>query len=220
MQPASFDFRHNGHGKNASHDDKFDMPVSLSPNSLPQAGERDAGSLREFLVDHFELFGLAQSYQIDTAQLEQQYRALQSLVHPDKSTHLPDAEQRLSMQCATQVNEAYQTLRNPLRRARYLLSLHGVDTQEDNNTVMPADFLMAQMERREAVAEARQAKDAAAIDKLEAQMKHETHELEAQLAVKIDMENDYAAATGLVRKLRFMERLAEEIHAAYDAIDN
>jgi molecular chaperone HscB len=173
----------------------------------------------DFRQNHFDLFGLAQSCRIDTAQLEQQYRALQSLVHPDKSAHLPDAEQRLSMQRATQVNEAYQTLRNPLRRARYLLSLHGADTQEDNNTVMPPDFLMAQMERREAVAEARQAKDAAALDKLEAQMKHEARELEAQLAVKIDTEKDYAAATGLVRKLRFMERLAEEIHAAYDAID-
>lgn len=169
--------------------------------------------------NHFQLFGLAQAYQIDIAQLEQQYRALQAQVHPDKSAHLPDAEQRLAMQRATLVNEAYQTLRSPLRRARYLLSLHGVDTQEENNTVMPLDFLMVQMEWREAVVEAQQAKDAAALDKLEAQMKRETRELEAQLAVKIDAEQDYAAAAGAVRKLRFMEKLAEEIHAAYDAID-
>lgn len=169
--------------------------------------------------NHFQLFGLAQSYQIDIAQLEQQYRALQALVHPDKSAHLPDAEQRMAMQRATLVNEAYQTLRSPLRRARYLLSLYGVDTQEENNTVMPMDFLMAQMEWREAVIEAQQAKDAAALDKLEAQIKRETRELEAQLAVKIDTEKDYAAAAGAVRKLRFMEKLAEEIHAAYDAID-
>lgn len=169
--------------------------------------------------NHFQLFGLAQSYQIDIAQLDQQYRALQAQVHPDKSAHLPDAEQRMAMQRATLVNEAYQTLRSPLRRARYLLSLYGVDTQEENNTVMPLDFLMVQMEWREAVVEAQQAKDAAALDKLEAQMKRETRELEAQLAVKIDAEKDYAAAAGVVRKLRFMEKLAEEIHAAYDAID-
>ncbi|WP_435628302.1 Fe-S protein assembly co-chaperone HscB [Candidatus Ferrigenium straubiae] len=173
----------------------------------------------DFQHNHFQLFGLGQSYRIDIAQLEQQYRALQAQVHPDKSAHLPDAEQRMAMQRATLVNEAYQTLRSPLRRARYLLSLHGVDTQEDNNTVMPLDFLMVQMEWREAVVDAQQAKDAAALDKLEAQMKRETHELEAQLAVKIDAEKDYAAAAGAVRKLRFMEKLAEEIHAAYDAID-
>ncbi|MBI5438376.1 MAG: Fe-S protein assembly co-chaperone HscB [Nitrosomonadales bacterium] len=202
-------------------------------NSLPQAGERtkekgnlespgerDADSLREFLVDHFQLFGLAQSYRIDTAQLDQQYRALQAQFHPDKSAHLPDAGQRAAMQRATLVNEAYQTLRSPFRRARYLLSLHGVDIQEENNNVMPLDFLTAQMEWREAVNEAQQARDATALEKLETRMEHETREMEAQLAVKIDAEKDYAAAAGLVRKLRFMERLAEEIHAAYDEIDN
>lgn len=169
--------------------------------------------------DYFQLFGLRQSFQIDAAQLEQQYRMLQTLVHPDRAAHLPDADQRLAMQRSTLVNEAYQTLRSPIRRARYLLSLHGVDTREDSNTGMPVDFLMAQMEWREAVGEAQQAKDAAALDKLEAQVKRETRELEAQLAVKIDTEKDYAAAAGSVRKLRFMEKLAEEIHAAYDAID-
>ena len=173
----------------------------------------------DFQKNHFQLFGLAQSYQIDAAQLEQQYRALQALVHPDKSAHLPDAEQRLAMQRATLVNEAYQTLRSPLRRARYLLSLHGVDIQEENNTVMPLDFLVAQMEWREAVSEAQQARDAAALGKLEERLQRETRELETQLAVKIDSEKDYAAAAGAVRKLRFMERIAEEIHAAYDEID-
>lgn len=174
----------------------------------------------DFQQNHFQLFGLAQSCQIDSAQLEQQYRALQALVHPDKSAHLPDAEQRLAMQRATLVNEAYQTLRNPLRRARYLLSLHGVDIQEENNTLMPPDFLMAQMEWREAVSEAQQARDAVALDGLEARLHRETRELENRLAVKIDTEKNYAAAAELVRKLRFMEKLAEEIHAAYDAIDS
>src|SRR3989338_7779624 len=139
----------------------------------------------DFQHNHFQLFGIAQSYQIDTAQLDQQYRALQALVHPDKSAHLPDAEQRLAMQRATLVNEAYQTLRSPLRRARYLLSLHGVDIQEENNNVMPPDFLMAQMEWREAVIEAQQARDAEALARIEARVQRETREFEAQLAVKI-----------------------------------
>lgn len=173
----------------------------------------------DFQQNHFDLFGLAQSFRIDVAQLEQQYHALQTLVHPDKSAHLPDAEQRLAMQRATLVNEAYQTLRNPLRRARYLLSLHGVDIQEENNTLMPPDFLLAQLEWREAVSEARQARDAAALNELEARLRRETRELERRLAVKIDTEKNYAAAAELARKLRFMEKLAEEIHAAYDAID-
>jgi molecular chaperone HscB len=170
-----------------------------------------------FQQNHFQLFGLPQSYAIDATQLDQHYRALQAQVHPDKSAHLSEAEQRLAMQHSTQVNEAYQTLRNPLRRARYLLSLQGVDTQEETNTAMPVDFLMEQMEWREAVAEAT---DVSVLDELEARLHRETRALENELAGKIDNEKNYADAAGLVRKLRFMEKLAEEIHSAYDAIDS
>ncbi|MBI3221769.1 MAG: Fe-S protein assembly co-chaperone HscB [Nitrosomonadales bacterium] len=174
----------------------------------------------DFQANYFQLFGLTPSCQLDSTQLERQYRELQALVHPDKHAHQPDVEQRVAMQRATLVNEAYQTLRNPLRRARYLLSLHGVDTQEETNTAMPLEFLMAQMEWRESIVEAQQARDADALSALEMRLRRETGELEALLAVKIDTEQDYPAAAGLVRKLRFMEKLAEEIHAAYDAIDN
>ena len=171
----------------------------------------------DFQQNHFQLFGLPQSYAIDATQLDQHYRALQAQVHPDKSAHLSEAEQRLAMQHSTQVNEAYQTLRNPLKRARYLLSLHGVDTQEDTNTAMPVDFLMEQLEWREAVAEA---DDVSVLEELEARLHRETRALEDELAGKIDTEKNYADAAGLVRKLRFMEKLAEDIHFAYDAIDN
>jgi molecular chaperone HscB len=169
--------------------------------------------------NHFELFGLAPSFRIDKAQLDQQFRALQSLVHPDKSAHLPDTEQRLAMQRATLVNEAYQIVQSPLKRARYLLQLQGVDTQEESNTAMPLDFLMEQIEWREAVSEAQAKRDAQALDELETRMQQETRSLEAQLEDNIDVTYDYAAAAGLVRKLRFMEKLAEDIHEAYDALD-
>ncbi|HEY6096115.1 MAG TPA: Fe-S protein assembly co-chaperone HscB, partial [Gallionellaceae bacterium] len=104
--------------------------------------------------DFFQLFGLPQRYLLDSTALEQHYRTLQAQVHPDKFAHLSETEQRVSMQLSTRVNEAYQTLRSPLRRARYLLTLHGVDTQEETNTSMPVEFLMQQMEWREAIEEA------------------------------------------------------------------
>lgn len=170
--------------------------------------------------NYFQLFGLAQSYQTNIAVLEQDYRALQTRIHPDKFTHLSDTEQRIAMQHATWVNEAYQTLRNPLRRARYLLTLQGIDTQEETNTAMPLDFLIAQMEWREAVVAAQQQRDVAALEKLEVDMRDATLEFEAQLATKLDSEKDFGAAAALVRKLRFMEKLAEEIHSAYDAIES
>jgi molecular chaperone HscB len=169
---------------------------------------------------HFQRFGLEPSFRIDTTKLEQSFRALQAQVHPDKSAHLADSEQRLAMQRSTLVNEAYQTLKSPIKRARYLLALNSVDTQEETNTAMPVDFLMSQMEWREAVVDAQRLRDVAALDQLESRMKQDTRALEAQLAVKIDDEQDYQAAAELVRKLRFMEKLAEEIGSAYDDIDN
>ena len=72
----------------------------------------------------------------------------------------------MSMQWATQANEAYQTLKNPLSRARYLLHLHGVDIQEESNTAMSAEFLMEQMEWREAIMEAKEAQDATDMEAL------------------------------------------------------
>jgi molecular chaperone HscB len=173
----------------------------------------------DFQQDFFQLFGLNAGYLIDSTQLEQHYRTLQAQVHPDKFSHLSETERRISMQWATRVNEAYQTLKNPVRRARYLLSLHGVDTQEETNTAMPADFLIEQMEWREAIEEAQQAQDEDALTELEMRLKHEMHELERQLATRIDDEQDYAAAAEAVRKLKFLEKLAEEILSAFDTID-
>ena len=169
-----------------------------------------------FQQNHFQLFGLEASYAIDAAALDANYRELQAQVHPDKSAHLPEAEQRLAMQRSTQVNEAYQTLRKPISRARYLLSLRGVDTQEETNTAMPLDFLTEQMEWREEIEAAR---DVDVLDGLDARLRSETRALETALAGKIDAEKNYADAAGLVRKLRFMEKLAEEIHSAYDQMD-
>jgi len=173
----------------------------------------------DFQQNFFQLFDLPECYRLDNAQLDQQYHALQTQVHPDKFAHLPEAERRLSMQWATRTNEAYQTLRTPIGRARYLLSLHGVDTQEETNTAMPVDFLMEQMEWREAIEEAQQARDIDQLDKLEARLKHEMRALHELLGVKIDDEHGYAAAAEGVRKLKFLEKLAEEIASAFDEID-
>jgi molecular chaperone HscB len=169
--------------------------------------------------DFFTVFDLPRSFRLDSATLDQRYRELQSQVHPDKFSHLSDAEKRLSMQWATRVNEGYQTLRDPLKRGRYLLSLHGVDTQEENNTAMPLDFLMQQMEWREGLQEAIANKDIDALDKWAATARQETRALQAALAEQLDTTQAFVAAAGTVRKLRFLEKLAEEIADAYDELD-
>ncbi len=173
----------------------------------------------DFRKNFFQLFGLPERFHIDSTELSQRYRALQGEVHPDKFAHRPESERRLSMQWATQINQAYQTLGNPVQRGRYLLQQHGVDTLEETNTAMPADFLMQQMEWREAIEEAARACDAGALTALESRLQHGMRELETRLAVKIDDMHDYPGAALDVRKLKFLEKLAEEIASAFDKID-
>jgi len=176
--------------------------------------------LPDLQQDFFALFNIPRHYRLDVASLERNYRNLQSQVHPDKFAHLSESERRLSMQWATRVNEGYQTLRDPLARARYLLSLHGVDTQEESNTEMPLDFLMQQMEWRETLDEGRRAKDSTVLEEMEQRMQHTRSALEQELARDIDDARDFAAASGIVRKLKFLEKLAEEIGSAFDELDS
>jgi molecular chaperone HscB len=166
--------------------------------------------------NHFELFGIPQAYGLDAGALERAYREIQSRVHPDRFANAGDAERRASLQWTTRVNEAFQTLKSPVKRASHLLALHGIDVAFETNTAMPADFLMQQMELREALD---QAKDAKALDDLRELMSEQKALLERQVGEAIDQRKDYAGAAGLVRKLMFLEKLGSEIDAAYEAIE-
>ncbi len=99
----------------------------------------------------FELFGLPVRYSIDNQMLAQAYQQLQRQYHPDRFVSADAQQQRESLQIATYANEGYQTLKQDTARARYLLQLQGIDTLDESNTAMPADFLMLQMEWREAL---------------------------------------------------------------------
>jgi molecular chaperone HscB len=76
---------------------------------------------------------------------------LQREVHPDRHAAADAQTQRQAMQWSVRINEAYQRLKDPLQRAAYLCELHGAPIQAENNTAMPAAFLMQQMEWREAL---------------------------------------------------------------------
>jgi molecular chaperone HscB len=171
------------------------------------------------IQNHFELFGLASAYALETEALEQRYRDIQSKVHPDRFAHAGDAERRASLQWTTRVNEAYRTLKDPAQRARHLLELHGVDVAFETNTQMPADFLMQQLELREELEAAVGAEDASRLERLRAGLRDQKHRLEGQIADAIDASKDYAAAAELVRKLMFLDKLEAEIDAAYEEID-
>jgi molecular chaperone HscB len=166
--------------------------------------------------NHFELLGLPVGYALDGARLERGYRDLQTRVHPDRFAASTEAERRVAMQWATRANEAYRTLRDPVERARYLLNLKGFDTAEESNTAMPADFLMQQMEWRDAAAAATRARDRAQLTRLREDIKAEHREMLQLLERALDAERNYDAGCSLVRKLRFLERLEEEIAEAIE----
>ncbi len=107
----------------------------------------------DFSKNYFELFGLPVDYSVDAAALADNYRNLQRVVHPDRFASASDQERRLSMQGATLINEAFQTLKDPMLRARYLLSLHGVEMGDGKESTQDMEFLMEQMELREQLSE-------------------------------------------------------------------
>ena len=169
----------------------------------------------DFSRNHFELLGLPLAYAIDPSRLEAGYRKLQSHVHPDRFAAGSEAERRVAMQWAARANEAYRTLRDPVGRARYLLSLKGFETGEESNTAMPPDFLMQQMEWRETVAAAAGARDTARLEELREELREERSAMLRMLERAIDADSNYDAGCSLVRMLRFIDKLDEEIDEAH-----
>ncbi|MBW8459618.1 MAG: Fe-S protein assembly co-chaperone HscB [Thiobacillus sp.] len=174
----------------------------------------------DFSQTHFELFGLPQSFALDRDKLDAAYRELQNTVHPDRFAAQPEAEQRVAMQWATQVNEAYQTLRHAVNRGVYLLKLQGIDAFDASNTRMAPAFLMQQMEWREAIEDARAGKHMAVLDSLTDDLRAAHRRIEAQLAELIDTAHDYEAASEAVRQLRFMDKLIAEIGDVYEELES
>ena len=174
----------------------------------------------DFSKNHFELFGIAPKFAIDVAALDIAYREVQREVHPDRFATASDAEKRLAAQWATQANGAYRTLKSPLNRGRYLLHLNGIDTEEERNTAMPLEFLMQQMEWREAVVEAKASKNEIKLDQLGADKRSEEKRLFAMLTEQLAHATSMADARETVRKLRFLEKLGEEIDIAAEEIES
>ena len=163
----------------------------------------------------FELFDIEPRFAIERDALDVRWRALQGEVHPDRFAAQGAAAQRVAMQWAVRVNEAYQRLKKPLQRAAYLCEMNGAVIEAENNTAMPTAFLMQQMEWREALDEAR---DLAAVQALEAEVTaHRTVALDT-LQHTLDDAHDFSAAANQVRALMFVARFALDIDARLEAL--
>lgn len=169
-------------------------------------------------MNHFELFGLPQGFALDPAALADTYRRLQAQVHPDRFAAAPQGERLAALSRAALINDAYATLKSPLRRAEYLLSLQGHDIRGESRTLQDRAFLMQQMEWREALEDLRHANDSEeAIDAFRREIKGNYQTLLAQLVGLLD-EGAWETATDLVRKLKFVEKMLEEIDRLEDSL--
>jgi molecular chaperone HscB len=166
--------------------------------------------------DDFALFGLPRRHGLDRAELDQRWRTLQGEAHPDRFAAEGAAAQRVAMQWAMRINEAYRRLKDPLTRAAYLCELAGASIDAERNTAMPADFLMQQMQWREALDEAHSIAD---IERLDAAIQRHEHELLAETAQLLDEANEAAAAATRVRELMFVARFRKDIERRLAALE-
>jgi molecular chaperone HscB len=167
-------------------------------------------------ANDFELFGLRERQALERAALDERRRALQAEVHPDRFAAQGAAAQRVAMQWAVRVNQAYQRLKDPLTRAAYLCELRGVAIDAERNTAMPPAFLAQQMHWREALEEARQAD---AVQALDAEVAAQERAGLARLAALLDEAGDTAAAAAEVRRLMFLARFRDDVQRRLEALD-
>ena len=166
--------------------------------------------------DDFTLFGLPQHFALDRSALDSCWRALQAQVHPDRFASEGASAQRLAMQWAVRVNEAYQRLKDPLKRGVYLCELRGTPIEAENNTAMPVAFLVQQMAWREELDDAR---DAAAVEQLDLAVATDEAARLAGLGHSLDDLGDTATAAQQVRALMFVVRFRADIHRRLEALD-
>ncbi|MEO8013763.1 MAG: Fe-S protein assembly co-chaperone HscB [Polaromonas sp.] len=164
----------------------------------------------------FELFSVPMQFAQDRAQLDARWKELQREAHPDKFAAQGAAAQRLAMQWSVRINEAYQRLKDPLKRASYLCELHGAPINAENNTAMPAVFLMQQMEWREALEEAEGIED---LDKIAIQARNGGHRQLLKIEQMLDQKRDFFEAAQQVRSLMFIERFTREVDERIDLLE-
>ena len=163
----------------------------------------------------FEIFDLAPGFALDRAALDARWKDLQREAHPDRFATADALAQRQAMQWSVRINEAYQRLKDPLKRAAYLCELNGAPIQAENNTAMPAAFLMQQMQWREDLDEAAGEVD---LSRMADEVAAARRDLLTELQVTADERRDYPALAQQVRALMFVERFARDVEERLDQL--
>lgn len=172
-------------------------------------------------MNYFQLFGLEEKFNLDTERLAQVYQKLQRSVHPDRFAHASSQEQMLAVQKSSMINDAYQSLKNPLKRAEYMLTLRGTEMPNEQASFKDNMFLMRQMELREMLAEVKFADDIdaaifEATQVLEVEFVGLFKTMQTQLAENTDEANQLASEN--LRKLKFYQKLHLELDRLEDLL--
>lgn len=163
----------------------------------------------------FEIFGLAPKFEVDRAALDARWKELQSEAHPDRFAAADALSQRVAMQWSVRINEAYQRLKDPVKRASYLCELNGAAIEAESNTAMPAAFLMQQMQWREDLEEASSVAD---LEKMADDVAQSRRAMLEGLRASADDLGNYAALAQQVRALMFVERFARDVEQRLDQL--
>jgi len=172
-------------------------------------------------VNYFQLFGLESQFNLDTNAVAQTYQTLQKAVHPDRFAHGSEQEKLLSVKKSTLINDAYQTLKNPIKRAEYILVLRNVDMPSEQMSFSDNSFLMRQMELREMLADVKSANDVdTAVLEVTQVLDAEFEQLFKIMQEQLDENSDSANAMACdnLRKLKFYQKLHVELDKLEDLL--
>lgn len=157
-------------------------------------------------LNPFVIFGLKPQFRIDKQKLDEKYFEIQKKVHPDRFASASDAEKRVAQQWATLINDAYQKLSDPIQCGKVLCALRGHPIDEDSSGSISEEFLFEQLERREAIADAKGAGDTAELEVMKKAIEKEKNELLNEVADAFDVKSDVSLAAEDLKKVMFLNR--------------
>ncbi len=164
-----------------------------------------------FSLNYFEIFDVPVLVDVDMDRVNQLYRELQKTVHPDRFASDSEQARRIAMQQTSLINQAYQTLKDPVARAQYILKLRGMDINAETDTTMDAEFLMEQMEFRESLAEVRDTTDPLTrLDSMASELKQKLKSLMSNFSIHVSA-NELSQAREDVRKMQFLVKAKKEV---------
>ncbi|WP_286235140.1 co-chaperone HscB [Thalassotalea sediminis] len=172
-------------------------------------------------MNYFEIFGLEESFSVDLDTLTERYQAIQKTVHPDRFAHAGGQDKLLAAKKSTLINDAYQTLKTPLKRAEYMLELRNVSMPSEQASFSDNMFLMRQMELREMLDDVKSADDVdSAIFEASKvlEVEFEQHLKAMQAAILENTQESNEQASELLRKLKFYQKLHVELDRLEDLL--